>query len=217
MMERHLFLYGGSPPFGERFGKRFADLALPEQGKVAILFIPRDGWKQYMRIYTATLAAYGHSKFEYLPLTEDLEEENTNKLVNCSGIIISGGETEKYQERIVNTSIGKQINILYEQGVPVAGFSAGALLCPVHCIIPPIDNTRGKKLLLTGLGFLNDAVISVHYSKWQEENNLKTNVEELNVSVGYGLDDGTAAYFRDGKVEEIEGEGFYVERKAQVL
>lgn len=217
MMERHLFLYGGSPPFGERFGKRFADLALPEQGKVAILFIPRDGWKQYMRIYTATLAAYGHSKFEYLPLMENLEEENTNKLVNCSGIIISGGETEKYQERIVNTSIGKQINILYEQGTPVAGFSAGALLSPAHCIIPPIDNTRGEKLLLKGMGFLNDAVISVHYSKWQEDKNLKTNVEELDVSVGYGLDDGTAAYFRDGKIEEIEGEGFYVERKAQVL
>ncbi|AIF43088.1 Type 1 glutamine amidotransferase-like domain-containing protein [Virgibacillus sp. SK37] len=209
MIEKHLFLYGGSPPFGERFGKLFADLAFSNNGKIAILFIPRDGWKEYMNIYTSILRKHGHKNFEYLPLTEKAKETNRIKLLECTGLIISGGETERYQEMIVSTELAKQIRDLYEQGVPVAGFSAGALISPEHCIIPPIDNTKGKKLILKGLGLVKNTVISVHYSKWQEAENLQANVRKLGVSTGYGLDDDTAAYFRNEELADTEGNGLY--------
>ncbi len=42
------------------------------------------------------------------------------------GIIIGGGETELYHKYIVDTEVGIHIKNLYKEGIPVAGFSAGA-------------------------------------------------------------------------------------------
>ncbi|MEC5424737.1 Type 1 glutamine amidotransferase-like domain-containing protein [Virgibacillus sp. C22-A2] len=188
MRNTHLFLFGGSPPFSKKLGKKFTDLSLNKKGKVAILFIKRDGWEEYMQKYTCVLESYGLEDFVYLALSSNpnllLKELNS-----CTGIIISGGETELYHNYIVNTSIGKNVKKMYEQGMPVAGFSAGALISPEICVIPPIDNLKNEHLFLNGLGLIKDCVISVHYSKWNEEENLKTAISKENVPIGYGIDD----------------------------
>ncbi|MEQ6389987.1 hypothetical protein RZN22_11740 [Bacillaceae bacterium S4-13-58] len=71
MESKHLFLFGGSPPFTYTLGKRFADLALTSKGKVAILFLEREGWERYMEKYTAVLEEYGVHDFVYLPLSQE--------------------------------------------------------------------------------------------------------------------------------------------------
>ncbi|WP_245690057.1 Type 1 glutamine amidotransferase-like domain-containing protein [Sediminibacillus albus] len=128
------------------------------------------------------------------------------QLGECSGIIIGGGETERYRDYIVDTRIGKKIKELYRQGVPVAGFSAGALLSPEFCVIPPIDNSQGKHLFLPGLGLIQDLVVSVHYTKWQEESNLQAAVATTGVSVGYGINDQAGCYFLNQSFCRSEGE-----------
>lgn len=92
----------------------------------------------------------------------------------------------------------------------MAGFSAGALISPENCVIPPIDNARKQHLFLTGLGLIKDCVISVHYSKWNEEENLKTAISKVEVSIGYGIDDEEGLYFKNGTFSESEGENFYI-------
>ncbi|MEI3605877.1 Type 1 glutamine amidotransferase-like domain-containing protein [Pseudogracilibacillus sp. SE30717A] len=205
MKNRHLFLFGGSPPFSNNFGKKFADLALNENGKIAILFLERDGWKKY----THVIEQYDMKEFVYLPLNSKTENRTKKELTSCTGIIIGGGATELYQNYIVNTSIGGCIKQLYNQGVPVAGFSAGALISPFICVIPPIDNSKNRHLFLNGIGLINDCIISVHFSKWNEEKNLKTALEKVNVPIGYGIDDGTGLYFENESLSESEGGNFY--------
>jgi cyanophycinase len=165
LKNKHLFLFGGSPPFGNNLGKRFADFSVNDKGKVGILFIERDGWKEYMKKYTCVLEANGLMDFVYLPLSSNPSNSTIEELRSCTGLIICGGETELYQCFVVNTPIGKHIKEMYVQGVPVAGFSAGALISPTICVIPPIDNSKNKHLFLEGLGLLKDCVISVHFSK----------------------------------------------------
>lgn len=123
MKNRHLFLFGGSPPFQAQSGKRFAHLALNEKGSVAILLIEREGWKEYMPKYTSVLEEYGVRQFEYFSLSLRWSVSSLNKLKTCTGIIICGGDTERYQHFIVDTPIGEQIKTMYKQGVPCRLFS----------------------------------------------------------------------------------------------
>ncbi|WP_249872865.1 Type 1 glutamine amidotransferase-like domain-containing protein [Oceanobacillus saliphilus] len=202
MNSRHLFLFGGSPPFSKKLGKKFADIAIRGEGKVAILFLERDGWEKYMPKYTSVLKDNGIDEFVYLPLSPKPNYNTLKVLTSCTGIIIGGGETELYRSYIVDTRIGELIKELYQQGVPVAGFSAGALIIPANCVIPPIDNSQNKHLFLKGLGLIKDCVISVHYTKWEEEENLKAALIKLNATIGYGIDDEAALYFVNESVLE---------------
>lgn len=213
MKNRHLFLFGSSPPFGNKLGRKFAELSFNQNAKIAILFVERDGWEKYMPRYTEELKKYGVFDFVYLPLSSDLVSNIVNELNTCTGIIIGGGETELYHHHIVETAIGVHIKKLYAQGIPIAGFSAGTLIIPENCIIPPIDNTSGKQLYLRGLGLIKECVISVHFTKWNEEKNLNIALSKTNALIGYGIDDEEGIYFKNESVEETEGEKYYVYRK----
>lgn len=207
MNTRHLFLFGGSPPFGKDLGSKFANLSLNDKGKVAILFIERAGWREYMPKYTSVLEGDGLSNFMYLPLSPH-PADSLKELSSCTGIIIGGGETELYRNYIVETALGHQIKRMYEEGIPVAGFSAGALISPEHCVISPIDNSHNKHLFLKGLGLIKDCIIRVHYSKWNEEKNLQAALTRLPVNIGYGIDDEAGLYFENESLAETEGK-FY--------
>lgn len=210
MENKHLFLFGGGPPFGKKLGRRFADLSLNNKGRVAVLFVEIEGWEAYMQKYTNVLEANGVTNFVYLPLSPDKINNTVNKLASCTGIIIGGGSTELYHKYIVETELSIHIKKMYEQGIPVAGFSAGALISPKNCVIQSIDKASDKHLFLTGLGLIKGCVISVHFSKWNEEENLKAALSKVKVSVGYGIDDGEGLYFKNEVLSETEGEKFYV-------
>ena len=205
LKDRHLFLFGGSPPFGKILGREFANLSLNDNGKVAILFIEKDGWEEYMRKYKSVLEENGLVQFTYLPLSSKPSKSTIEELISCTGIIICGGETELYHNYIVATLMAKHIREMYEQGVPVSGFSAGALICPKNCVIPPIDNTENMHLFLNGLGLIKNCCISVHFTKWDEEENLKTALARTQLSIGYGIDDEAGIYFKNETLSLTEG------------
>ncbi|WP_234400728.1 Type 1 glutamine amidotransferase-like domain-containing protein [Virgibacillus senegalensis] len=202
---KHLFLFGGTPPFTPELGKLFAEKANQGSKKIAILFLEREGWQAYMSKYTSILEQCGIHHFYYMPLHSKVSSYELVQLSKCSGIIIGGGDTVRYRDYIVDTAIGELIKQLYQSGVPVAGFSAGALLSPEQCVIPPVDNKEGKHLFLPGLGLISQVIISVHYTKWQEEENLLKAIRTTAVPIGYGLDDGAGCYFREQILVQTEG------------
>ncbi|RDW20381.1 peptidase S51 dipeptidase E [Oceanobacillus arenosus] len=210
MVNKHLFLFDGSPPFGKMLGSKFADLSLNDKGKIAILFVEREGWMEYMGRYTNMLLANGVTNFDYLPLSSNQTNNYINELIFCTGIIIGGGKTERYHEYIVDTEIGKYIRKRYEKGILVAGFSTGALISPEKCVIPPIDNAGRQHLFLSGLGLLRDCMISVHFTKWNEEENLKKAIYKVKVPIGYGIDDEEGLYFKNGVLSGSEGDKIYI-------
>jgi cyanophycinase len=93
MKFRHLFLFGGGPPFTHELGRKFANLASKEKNKVAILLIEREGWHKYMPKYKSVLEQHGLTNFLYLPLSQTPSKALLEQLASCSGIIIGGGET----------------------------------------------------------------------------------------------------------------------------
>ncbi|WP_245690058.1 hypothetical protein [Sediminibacillus albus] len=70
----HLFLFGGSPPFTPQLAKIFAGLARNSLGKIAILFLEREGWQAYMPKYTTELEKHGLKNFLFFPLQSNVSE-----------------------------------------------------------------------------------------------------------------------------------------------
>ena len=206
MRDQQLFLFGGGPPFTPMLCQQFVS-CLDQSGPVALLYVPRPGsnWDAYAPIYTDALTANGATDFFHFPLSARPTPEQLEQLAGSAGIIISGGETERYQQFIVGTPIGTLIQERFQHGIPVAGFSAGALLTPDECRIPAIDQRNGQALVLKGLGLLADAVISVHYDTWQEEMNLFEAFMTTASTFGYGLPERSGIYLKNGQLMQQEG------------
>ncbi|MBM7620011.1 cyanophycinase [Bacillus tianshenii] len=208
-MNRHLFLFGGGPPFTGDMAKQFATKALAGGSPVSILFVEREGWEEYMHWYTQELERFGVSEFNYLPLPSTPIEVVFERVKNSSGIVIGGGDTNLYADYIVDTPISQAIKERYEAGIPVAGFSAGALISPEVCVISPKDNEQNEYQSRKGLGLATDVVVAVHFSEWEDEDHLRNAVSKYKESMNYGIDENTGVYLLDGELEAMEGNGVY--------
>ncbi|MFE7062923.1 Type 1 glutamine amidotransferase-like domain-containing protein [Sutcliffiella sp. NPDC057660] len=208
-MNRHLFLFGGGPPFTAEMARRFASKAMVAGTPVSILFVEREGWEEYMPWYTQGLEQFGVREFKYLPLPSTPIEVVIDSVRNSSGIVIGGGDTNLYADYIVETPISQAIKETYETGIPVAGFSAGALISPAVSVISPKDNEQNVFQSRRGLGLAKEVVVAVHFSEWDDEEHLRNAVSRCNESKNYGIDENTGVYLLNGELEAMEGNGVY--------
>lgn len=208
-MDRHLFLFGGGPPFTNKMAKKFSELVSVRTGKISLLIIDRPNWKEYIPKYTKLLMENGITGFQCIPLPTISEKEAAELLENSAGIIIGGGNTEHYAKYIVETSISRTLKEKFSVGVPIAGFSAGALICMEHCIISANDNEDQVFKWQIGLGLLKNTVIAVHFSEWMDESHLRKAVNKFQRHVHFGIDEGTGMYFYNNRLMAVEGNNVY--------
>lgn len=216
-MTKHLFVFGGGPPFTPKLAKRFAEISLLNNGKLSILLLERDNWQAYMPRYTDILMSFGVKEFQYIPLPTIEEEEAVLLLKNSSGIIIGGGNTNLYADFIVDTKISTSIIRLFNRGVPIAGFSAGALISMNPCIISAKDNNDRVLQSRNGLGLLIDTILSVHFSEWQEQDHLLIAVKKFTPYQNYGINEQTGIYFCQDYLAEMEGNGVYSIKEGEII
>lgn len=212
-MGQHLFLFGGGPPFTIKLAQRFNNL-IYKTGPISILVVERDGWEQYIPNYTRALEERGLQHFSFIPLPSTPIKNVTNQLNQSAGIIIGGGDTSKYADYIVDTRIAETIQARYAAGVPVAGFSAGALISLEHCVISDQDRLECERAQRPGLGLLKQVLIAVHFSQWREEAHAKKIAATFTDSTVYGIDENTGIYFHNGICTEMEGKGVYLVEEA---
>ena len=198
----HLFLFGSSPPFNEQLAAEFSKQL--KNRFVAVLYIERDGSDAYLPKYTNALTETNLSVIPF-SLKKKYTDAERNALMECGGIIIGGGDTVAYHDFIVNTSLGDMIYERFHDGVPVAGFSAGALISPEHCVISPMDNVDQVQQVQDRLGLIEKAVISAHFLEWEEEESLKKALEDTEQPIGYGIAEGAGVYLRNNQFIAAEG------------
>lgn len=205
-MAQHLFLVGGGPPMPIALEQTFSSLTRKNDGPISILIVERDGWKQYVDFYTDPLNV---KQTVVVPLPSTPMEKIIKILQSSAGIIIGGGETNVYANYIVDTPISRKIKQQYDVGIPVLGFSAGALISPEQCIISPKDNNLHVLQQRSGLGLIQNTVIAVHFSQWQETAHLRKMTELFSDCDHYGIDEQTGIYFVDGQLADMSGYGVY--------
>lgn len=206
-MNRHFFAFGSGPPFTDKLAEKYIELT--SGGPIAIILVEREDWQSFMPNYTKQLIASGHDRFSYIPLPTIQEKQAVAEIKKSGGIILCGGETDRYADYIVDTAIGAAIKAVYDQGVPVAGFSAGALISPQQTSISAKDNRENAFVERKGIGLLENIFLAVHFSEWDEESHLQQLAAKHPSSIHYGIDENTGVYFHNGRLATTEGRGVY--------
>ncbi|MCR8644519.1 Type 1 glutamine amidotransferase-like domain-containing protein [Paenibacillus sp. N1-5-1-14] len=204
-MDKHLFFVGGGPnPYTPRLARKFAELVQAREGCVVILGVNSD-WEIFMARYSEPLVENGidELRIHLITLPTNEVDQVANLILQSAGVVIGGGDTNLYADYIVNTPIGNAIKQVYELGIPMSGFSAGALISPVTCVLSPKDNDKEEFQVREGLGLVDEVVIAVHFRQWEEENHLRQAVETCPNTVNYGIDENAGVYFLNGVLSMI--------------
>ncbi|WP_010096035.1 Type 1 glutamine amidotransferase-like domain-containing protein [Ornithinibacillus scapharcae] len=200
-MDRHLFLFGGGSPFTPKFARKYVGLC--SSGKIILLYL--DGGDAFIPRYTSLLKELGHKSFCNQPLPSTPKEEVIQNIQDCSGIIICGGDSIAYAEAIVDTPISTAVQSAYQIGIPIAGFSAGALISPEVCVISSRDSGLDSYQKRAGLGLVRDTLIAVHFTQWNERNHLEQITTAIPSTHNYGIDENTGLYFHNGTLQQTDG------------
>lgn len=202
----HFYLFGGGPPFTPKLAEAFSKQA--HRPVCTFLVMNRPGWEEYRPIYAKKLEANGLI-CQFLPLGATAIEGVTDQLAQSGAIVIGGGNTERYIDEIVETAIGEKIKECFLKGVPVAGFSAGALLSMEDSLLSPKDNASSKLMKRRGLGLVKNTAFAVHFSEWNEEEHLRNLASNYSKKHNYGVDEQTGLYLMNGMPMKVEGRGVY--------
>lgn len=204
-MDRHLYLFGGGSPFTPIFARQFVQQC--SSGKIVLLYL--DGGELIIPRYTSLLMELGHKKFCNQPLPSTPVDEVVKNIEVCSGIIICGGDSIAYAEAIVDTPISNAVQNAYRNGIPIAGFSAGALISPEVCVISSRDSGLDSYQKRKGLGLIGDTLVAVHFTQWNEQNHLKEITTDIPTSYNYGIDENTGLYFQNEILQQTDGGDVY--------
>jgi cyanophycinase len=218
----HLIGGGRSEDYsGEVYEMFIAEAAA--RGRVAGREVPRlcvllvgdpDEAEEYARGFAAQLIRTA----ECLPVMALVAEGDTlpsSALTGIDGLLIGGGHTPSYLEAVA--PIVDEIRLLVADGLPYAGFSAGAMIAAERAIIggwkigdiPVCAEETGEDLedvtVVDGLGLV-DLAIDVHAAQWGTLSRLVAATEAGLVDGGVAIDEFTVLIVGDGELR-VEGAG----------
>ena len=206
-----LFLLGGSRAF-EVTAKEFVPAAGGTQAVIALLLQGGEGSLRHLADYTEPWTRRGVTRCQAVMPGEDgeLNLATAKDIIgSATGIFIGGGHTPSYHRLYALEPIRTLIRSRYQEGIPVAGVSAGALIAPDVCAIPPEETGDDTVIILPGLGLVGDRIIGVHFT---ESNALPTILEAMvrtRTETGWGIDSSACVVFEDGRFSRVLGESAY--------
>jgi cyanophycinase len=96
----------------------------------------------------------------------------------------------------------------YQEGVPVAGLSAGALIAVEVCVFLPKAEGDPYRIV-PGLGLSNDILVGVHFSDRQALPELLEAMAKAQTNTGWGIDGSACAVFENGSFKGVIGQSVY--------
>lgn len=210
---RRLFLLGGSPEIFEQVAEEFIPAAGGENAVIALLLSGKPGWEEHVLIYSAPWIPRNIARFQVV--VPDTQQQHLDLpatltlLREATGIFIGGGETPIYRQLYATDPIRSVIIERYRQGVPVAGISAGTLMMPQICPIPPEDTGEPAVRLETGIGLLDNLIVGVHFSEWHALPHVLDAMKQTRTRRGLGIDEGACVVFENEQIHHVLGESAY--------
>ncbi|MFP7170099.1 Type 1 glutamine amidotransferase-like domain-containing protein [Terribacillus sp. 7520-G] len=201
MQTRKLYLLGGNTS-QEEANVHFAQAAGGPKAYIALLIVYREGWEAFLPRYTIHWTAQGVREDNIAVIVPDETgyldtEKAANIIKNATGVFIGGGHSETYYSRYTKQPFKQLLTEKYHAGIPLAGNSAGALIMPETVLLSPHDTDHQQAWSGPGLGLLQNQLISVHFSQWQDEPNLLAGLNQHNIPLGYGIDEDACLYLEN--------------------
>ena len=207
-----LFLLGGGPTIFDTVAEEFVPSAGGPEATIALLLAGGQGWKEHVPQYIQPWIRRGVTRCYTIVPGEngalDLDIALA-RLRESTGIFIGGGDTPAYRRLYATDPIRSMIRQRYREGVHVAGLSAGALIAPQVCAIPPEDTGDSRVRIAPGLGLVSGLIIGVHFSEWNALPHMVEAMVETRTSSGLGIDEAACAVFENGELERVLGQSAY--------
>ncbi len=215
MLSRLLFLIGGSEgDILDAVADEFVRAAGGRDATIALLMIGGPGWEGYLPRYVEPWERRGASRHHVIVPGDDgvLDvRAATSQLREASGIFIAGGRTSTYHRLYASEPIRSLIRQRYDEGVPVAGLSAGAMISPGVCLLRPTPNAPDQRFeIVQGLGLIADLIVEVHFAGGQ--GTLPTLLEGMSRTQmlrGLGMDASACAMLENGRLKRVLGRSVY--------
>jgi cyanophycinase len=215
--QQRLFLLGGSPIAFDSVADEFVPAAGGRGAGIALLLEGAPGWEEYVPQYTRPWTERGVTRhYTIVPDAAgslDLETASA-RLREATGIFVGGGNTPNYRRLFAIEPIRSLIRDRYEQGVPIAGLSAGALIAPAVCAIPPEDTGGAAVAIAPGLGLVDHLLVGVHFTEWNALPHLLEAMRQTGTAVALGIDEAACVVLEDGQVKQVLGRSAYEIRMA---
>ena len=205
---RLLFLLGGSAAF-DVTAEAFVPVAGGRDATIALLLQGGEGWEEYLPEYTQPWLRRGVTRYHTIVPGKDGTLDlcaASASLRDATGIFIGGGHTPTYHRLYTTEPIRTLIRSSYERGIPIAGVSAGALIAPEICAIPPEDTGDNSVRILSGLGLISDVIIGVHFTELNALPGVLEAMAKTQTPTGWGIDEAACALFEDGRFKRALGQ-----------
>jgi cyanophycinase len=209
---QQLFLLGGSPAIFDSVADALVPAAGGPDATIALLLEGASGWEKYVPVYTQPWTRRGVTRhFTILPDENgDLDLETASATLRAAtGIFVGGGNTPNYRRLFATEPIRGLIRERVRQGVPFAGLSAGALIAPDICVIPPEDTGHDSVTIEPGLGLIDHLIVGVHFSEWNSLPHLLEAMKQTETAVALGIDESACVVLQDSHVKQVLGRSVY--------
>ncbi len=191
--------------------RRFRDLCGGENARIAVLGTATTIPNEVGDDYTKAFRAIGVEEVVFLPLASR-REANAAKTIEIlegvDGVFFTGGDQLRIAAIVGGSRVGVWLHQKFEQGLVIAGTSAGAAMMSSIMIQGGSDTMPSKPAvsLGPGLGFLPGVVIDMHFTERQRLPRLLAAVARFPHDLGIGIDEDTALIV-DGNRFEVIGTG----------
>ena len=131
-------------------------------------------------------------------------------LGDATGVFLTGGNQLKLSTILGGTPVAKLLRVRNEQGVHLAGTSAGAAYLSEHMIAFGDEGSTPRAGMVTmcaGLGLTNRIIVDQHFRQRDRMGRLLTALSYNPFCIGLGVDEDTAAFIAPDETLEVIGSG----------
>jgi cyanophycinase len=163
--------------------------------------------------YRQLFSELGVGRIDIVDVTERQGADNPrweSMLKEATGVFMTGGNQLRLSTILGGTHIATRLRRMNASGVHVAGTSAGAAFLCEHMIAHGESGSTpraGQVALAPGLGLVNRMIIDQHFRQRDRLGRLLTALSYNPFSVGFGLDEDTAAFIDPMDRVEVVGSG----------
>ncbi|MHC4940130.1 MAG: cyanophycinase [Planctomycetota bacterium] len=192
--------------------RRFVELCGGGDAKIAIIptaSMDPDTPGRYEEVFE-DLGAGMTKVFPFTTRRECDSAEHLDALARATGVFLTGGNQLRLSTTIGGTKVASMLRNRNQEGVHIAGTSAGAAIMSEHMIAFGQEGPTPQANMVTlapGLGFTRRLIIDQHFRQRDRMGRLLTACSYNPNSIGLGLDEDTAAFLGPDEVLEVIGSG----------
>jgi cyanophycinase len=213
-MNSVLFLIGGCEDRQDKkeILNEFVRLAGGREARIVTVTapscIPRKAGREYAEVFRS-MGVKSHYVVHFSLRSQPERIEMVKELERATAIFLTGGDQVRGMGLLRIREVDEILARRFEEGVVVAGTSAGAAMIPAAMITGRESESLPRPRtvqLKPGLGLLKDLIVDTHFSQRCRFGRLAVAVTRKPRYLGAGVDEDTAIVIRDGSAEVL-GQG----------